>query len=130
VPDIQGVSHNGVRRIYRVLCHIAWCDGRVADQERSFLQLVAARFQIPEPEAAALEVEGGKGEKLGVGRRAEERALMVESMIDIAMADGVLATEEQERLAKFAITFGLSSETLAARIVSRLGEQGRKLKGS
>ncbi|MGE0711024.1 MAG: TerB family tellurite resistance protein [Planctomycetota bacterium] len=130
MSDIEGVSHNGVRRIYRVLCHLAHCDGEVASQERGYLDDYRRRFEIADVEGTALEAEGAAGQSLGVGRRPEERQLMIDSMIDITMIDGVLSTAEQERLAKFAITFGLDKETLAKRIVERIKSTGRKLKGS
>ena len=130
MSDIEGVSHNGVRRIYRVLCHLAHCDGEVASQERGYLDDFRRRFQIVDAEGTVLEAEGAAGQSLGVGRRPEERQLMIDTMIDVTMIDGVLSTEEQERLAKFAVTFGLDKETLAKKIVARIQGSGRKLRGN
>jgi len=126
--DIEGVSHNGVRRIYRVLCNLAWCDGEVAELERALLEETRNRFRIEPYEAASLEGEGKEGKNLGVGRRDAERELMIDTMIDMVMVDGVLATEEQERLIKFGVTFGLNQEALAKRIVARAGTRRLKSK--
>lgn len=125
-PDIEGVSHNGVRRIYRVLCNLAWCDGEVADLERALLEETRNRFRIEPYEAASLEAEGKEGNNLGVGRRDAERELMIDTMIDMVMVDGQLVAEEQERLIKFGVTFGLDQTALAKRIVARAGT--RRLK--
>lgn len=130
MADMNGVSHNGLRRIYRVLCHLAWCDGDVAPTEREFLETFRAEYKIRDDEAATLEEEGKESKGLGVGKRAEERALMLDVMIDITMIDGLLATEEQERLAKFAVTFGLTPEELAARIVERAREKGKRMEST
>lgn len=126
--DIEGVSHNGVRRIYRVLCNLAWCDGEVADLERTLLEETRSRFKIEPYEAASLEAEGKEGNNLGVGRRDAERELMIDTMIDMVMVDGVLATEEQERLIKFGVTFGLDQAALAKRIVARAGARRLRAK--
>ena len=74
-----------------------------------------------------LEAEARVGDGLGVGQNPLEQRLMLEVMIDITMSDGVLNSEEQARLAKFAVTFGLSREELAAKIVERIRSTGRKL---
>lgn len=128
--EIDGVTHNGLRRIYRVLCHLAWCDSDLAETERGFLNRFRERYGISLDEAEALEADGKAGKKLGVGKREEERALMLETMIDITMIDGMLAAQEQERLAKFASTFDLSREELAQRIVERASSSGRHIRPS
>ncbi|HBP17061.1 MAG TPA: hypothetical protein DEA08_04595, partial [Planctomycetes bacterium] len=58
------VSKNGVRRVYRVLCHLAACDGEVHPRERSVLEAFRQAFQIGDAEGERLEGEGVGGDKL------------------------------------------------------------------
>ncbi|MBL4844431.1 MAG: TerB family tellurite resistance protein [Planctomycetes bacterium] len=124
---IEGLSHNGARRVFRVAAHLAWCDNELADSERTYLDELAARLSIRSDEVKMLEVEARAGDGLGVGQNPLEQQVMLEVMIDVTMSDGILSSEEQERLAKFAVTFGLGQDTLAARIVERIHGSGRKL---
>ena len=124
----EGVSFNGVRRVFKVLCHLAWCDGSVVDSERVYLEGWFGRMGIGPEEARALESEGKRVSKLGVGPRKSERKLLIDSMIDLAMADGILAAEEQERLVRFGKTVGLSEAMLAQRIHQRVIDSGKQLK--
>lgn len=124
---IEGLSHNGARRVFRVAAHLAWCDDDLAATERTFLDQLAGRLGIRDDELKALEAEAKLGDGLGVGQNPLEQRLMLEVMIDITMSDGVLNSEEQARLVKFAVTFGLSRDELAAKIVERIQGSGRKL---
>jgi uncharacterized tellurite resistance protein B-like protein len=123
----KAVTHNGKRRIYRLLCCLAWCDGDMHEAEREYLDAFAAHFYIREDEAASLEEEGKTSTELGVSKRSSERTLLVDALIDIAMADGKLVAEEQQKLIKFGKTIGLTEEDLAARIVQRVQQTGRNL---
>ena len=125
---IEGLSHNGSRRVFRVAAHLAWCDDDLAANERIYLDQLAERLSIRPDETDSLEAEARAGEGLGVGQNPVEQQMMLEVMIDVTMSDGVLSSEEQTRLAKFAVTFGLSRETLATRIVERVQGSGRKLR--
>ena len=128
LEPIEGLSHNGSRRVFRVAAHLAWCDDRLAENERTYLDELAERLSIRGDEVGMLEAEARAGEGLGVGQNPFEQQMMLEVMIDVTMSDGILSAQEQERLAKFAVTFGLGRDTLAARIVERVQESGRKLK--
>jgi len=123
-----GVSFNGVRRVFKVLCHLAWCDGSVADIERDYLEGWVRQVGIGPEEARSLEDEGKRANKLGVGPRKAERTLLIDSMIDLAMADGILVAEEQERLVRFGLTIGLDESLLAQRIHQRVTASGKHLK--
>lgn len=127
---VEGLSHNGARRVFRVAAHLAWCDETLAEVEQQYLDRLAGRLGIRGDEVKILEAEARAGEGLGVGQNPLEQRVMLEVMIDVTMSDGLLSTAEQERLAKFAVTFGLGRETLAARIVERIQGSGRKLKRS
>jgi tellurite resistance protein len=128
LEPIEGLSHNGSRRVFRVAAHLAWCDDDLAPDERIYLDQLAARLSIRPDETDMLEDEARAGEGLGVGQNPIEQQMMLEVMIDVTMSDGILSAEEQARLAKFAVTFGLSRETLASRIVERVQGTGKKLK--
>ena len=128
--DAAGVTTNGVRRIYRILCHLAWCDGDVASAERSYLDRLREQFGIGDTEALELEAAGKLGEGLTMGKREDERALLIDCMIDVTMADGVLAAPEQKKLIKIGTKLGLSERTLAERILQRARAGGKRLQAS
>ncbi len=124
------VSHNGKRRIYRILCHLAWCDGDMHATERQLLDAFVAHHGIRPDEAASLELEGKEARELGVSKRQSERVLMVDALIDLAAADGQLVAAEQKRLLKFGKTVGLSEQEVAARVVARVQGSGKDLSPS
>ncbi|RMG12105.1 MAG: hypothetical protein D6731_14540 [Planctomycetota bacterium] len=126
--DDEPVSHNGKRRVYRVLAHLAWCDGELHASERALLDAFREVYGIRPDEAAALEAEGRQGGGLSVSKRGAERRLLIDSLIDMATADGVLASAEQERLLRFGRTIGLDEREIAARVVERVGLQGKTLR--
>ncbi len=123
----EPLSHNGVRRVYRALCNLAWCDGEFDPREQDYLQGYRERFEIGPEEARALEEEGRQGLHLGVSKRPAEQALLATGMIEVTMADGVLTTEEQAKLVAFGKTLGLSQEMIARRIREWAEQQGKRL---
>ena len=88
----------GLRRIYRVMCHVAGCDGDVAASER----------------------EGLAGEALEIGASEPERAALITAMVDVAVADRRLDGAERKLLVKIAKELGLSLEALQAELLPRL----------
>lgn len=114
------VSLNGLRRVYRVLCRLAHCDGDVHPRERTLLETFCRRHRIPAIEAAALEAESAASERLRVGRKPAERELLIHTMLDLVAADGVLDPAEQTRLLRIARAVELPESELAARIEERL----------
>jgi uncharacterized tellurite resistance protein B-like protein len=123
----QEVTYNGKRRIYRVLCHLAWCDGELHPSERDYLAAYAKANALRPDETASLEKEGRSGQGLGVSKRPAEREALIDHLIRIAMADGQLVAEEQERLVKFGGTIGLNEQEIAARVVHVASGSGRTL---
>ena len=115
------ISSNGARRIYRVLCLVAACDGSVDPSEREILEDFVARFGIEPAEAALLEAEGAAAKRLSVGKNPLERELMFQLMVDVAAADGELHKNEQKRLVTFADTLGISRAELRRRLSERMG---------
>ena len=125
------VSKNGVRRVYRVLCHLAACDGEVHPRERAVLEAFRQAFQIADAEGELLEGEGIGGDKLEVGGNPAERALLLDAMLDVAAADGKLAKAEEKRLIVFGELVGLQREALRKAILARFAEEkeGRRGRG-
>ena len=122
--EIEGVSEKGIRRVYRNLCHMAWCDGDVAPAERRVLESLQERFGLRTDEAVSLELQGRASEALGIGKGAPELALFVSGMLDMAIADGVLATDEQARLIKMAKALKISEKTLLDRFREKVRARG------
>lgn len=116
----QHVSLNGLRRVYRVLCRLAWCDGQVDPRERIVLETFCRRHRIARSEAEALEAEAAESERLRVGRKSAERELLIETMLEVVAADGVLDPAEQARLQRIARAVELPEAQLAARIAERM----------
>ena len=121
------ITPNGARRIYRVLCRLAWCDGELHPRERGVLDAFRQRYRIDFGEASQLEAEGQRGENLRIGKRPAERSLLLDSMIDVAAADGQLVAAEQKRLLDLATATGVGTEELVRRIQQRLSASGRRL---
>jgi uncharacterized tellurite resistance protein B-like protein len=126
----KAVSRRGTRRIYRLLCCLAWCDGDMHVREREYLHAFAEHFAIEPEEAEVLEDEGRNNKDLSVSKRPSERRLLADALIDIAMADGQLVAEEQKKLVKFGKTIGLTEEDLANRIMERVEETGRTIQST
>lgn len=102
------ISEGGRRRIYRLLCNLAACDGSVDPTERAVLDEVLELFEIPAAEALSLEAEGAAGTGLRIGKNPAERSFLLGSMIEVAAADGVLDPHEQRRLKQLAAKVGLT----------------------
>jgi len=102
------ISEGGRRRIYRLLCNLAACDGRIDPREWAILEDIKDHFLISSAEAMSLAKEGAEGRGLQIGKNPAERLFLLGAMIEVAAADGVLDPQEQRRLTKLAATVGLS----------------------
>lgn len=122
--DLAGVSKHGFRRVYRMLCFLAWCDEELAPEEREVLERYRERFGLTDVEAAMLEAEGKRRTALDLGERDAELRLLVDGLIETAIADGVLALDEQARLLKLAKALGLEEKALVRRLGQRVKERG------
>lgn len=110
----------GARRIYRVLCQVAACDGSVAAAERDVLEATRARFGLSSEEAQALEAEGAAGEGLEIGEDAAERDALMTSMIEVVMADGRVDAAERKGLVRVAKQIGLTFQELQDKLLPHL----------
>jgi tellurite resistance protein TerB len=114
----RAVSANGVRRVYRILCNLAWCDGEVDPRELDYLATFRAKHGISEAEAEELRAEGERQGALKLSKNADEQALLAESMLGLAAADGVVAPAERKKLDQLAKVVGLELSQLAAERVN------------
>lgn len=114
----ERVSASGLRRVYRLLCHIAHCDHELHPKERALLERYRTRFAIGEAEAATLEGEG-KRKEIRMGRHPHEQHMLMWAMVDVAAADGRLERQEHKRLLKVAGAMGLPQAELVALIRRR-----------
>lgn len=105
-PGAELVSPSGRERIYRVLAWLAVCDGEVGPDERRELDAWRARLDLSVPQTRRLLEEAVQSRGLRVGRRPAEREILIEGMVRLIAADGVLDPNEQQRLQQLAPLLG------------------------
>ena len=115
------ISENGHKRIYRILCSLAWCDGNCDEAERKRLEGYRERFGMDQATAAALEEEGRHSKELKIGKKASEREFLVHAMVDIVSADRRLARREERRILKIGKTLGIDIQELVQWLRTGLG---------
>jgi hypothetical protein len=118
------VSRQGYERVYRLLGYMAWCDVKLPAKERELLERYRKLFSLGQVEADALEAQGKGATSLDLGDRVNEIAMLVDTLIDVSLADGQLSLREQWRLLSLAKTLGLPEQSLVARISARVRERG------
>ncbi|MCO5170734.1 MAG: TerB family tellurite resistance protein [Planctomycetes bacterium] len=128
VPDttrIAGeVTPAGRRRIYRILCHLAHCDGEVDPREREALEAQRQQLLLDQAEAAALEAEGARGEKLDLSKNPAEQRLLLDAMLEVVAADGCLDHNEQRRVMEIAQLAGIPRQAVSERLLDLLAGGG------
>ena len=117
------VSANGRRRVYAVLAHLAACDGVIHPTERSYLDRFAALSEISAEEAAEIERASAQGRGLSIGKNPRERELLLDGMIEVIAADGILAPQEATRAGELAGLVGLDPEDLQRHLEERVARQ-------
>jgi hypothetical protein len=105
----EGVTPNGLRRVYRVLSWFAQGDDFVDPREARILTEVQHEFGISEEEAIHLGHEASGAGQIRLGRRAAERDLLVRRLVQVVTADGIFDPAEQRRLRLLAPRLGLDS---------------------
>ena len=118
-PNLEGLSDEGLDRIYRVLCHMAHCDEEVDPREREVLEKYRKAFGLGESDAQEIENESQSPNGIFVGRDERERAFMLDRMIELVAADAYLDIEEYRRLQKTAAYIGIDEEALNEKIGDR-----------
>lgn len=114
------LSPEARRRIYRVMCNVAACDGSVAAAERDVLQAALKRFEIGPVEAQALEAEGAAGQGMEIGEDKSERDTLITCMIEVVMADGRVDAAERKGLVRVAKQIGLTFQELQDQLLPHL----------
>jgi DnaJ-domain-containing protein 1 len=114
------VSPKGLRRIYARLLQLAARNGPPKPKERAILNRFCADHQIPIDEALSIENRIRRGVTPELAHKDEEQSLLVDSLIALAAADGVLEDSEREVLMDLAKTIGLPETLLTDRIEAHL----------
>jgi len=107
------------RTLYRILCHIAHCDGEVHPHEWNLLQAYRDHFGIGLDEAEDLEAMGAQSEEFGSFGE-HEKAFAARALADVIAADGRLDENEVSRLSSLAGPLGLDVEAILADVRERL----------
>jgi len=105
----EGVTPNGLRRVYRVLSWFAQGDHYLDPAETRLLLEVQRQFQISDEEAVLLAHQASGAGQIRLGRRAAERDLLVRRLVEIVTVDGIFDPSEQRRLVSLAPRIGLDS---------------------
>ncbi|MGE0709299.1 MAG: TerB family tellurite resistance protein [Planctomycetota bacterium] len=126
--DLAKLTKAGKQRVYRMLCFLAWCDEELDPAERAALERYRAAFGLAEVEAAMLEAEGKGAIVLELGDKDAELRVLVDGLIDVAIADGELAIAEQDRLRRLGKTLGLPEAALVRHMSRRIAERGVPLR--
>lgn len=105
-PGAELISPSGRERIYRILAWLAVCDGEVGPDEREELETWRSRLDLTVPQKRRLLEEAVQSRGLRVGRRPAEREILIEGMVRMVAADGVLDPNEQQRLQQLAPLLG------------------------
>ena len=116
----EGVTPNGLRRIYRVLCWFAQGDYDLDPAEIRLLKSVQSEFSISDAEVESLAREARGEARIPLGRRAAERDLLVRYLVQIVAADGIFDPSEARRLARLAPRLDLDTAAVLRMIQDEL----------
>ena len=94
-------SPEALRRIYRLMCFLGASDGGICEQEEELLLAFRKRYGLSEDEAFLLREQALRGEELAVGAEAGEHELLLDELVAISVADGVVTQDEAHRLRRF-----------------------------
>ena len=117
------LTTGGRRRIYRILCYLAQCDGAVDPRERDTIERYRHSYALDSKEALMLESEAMAKTGLALGSSELEQRALVTAMIDIVTADGVFALPERERLGRILKKLGIAPGSIEDRLVESLEER-------
>jgi hypothetical protein len=114
------LTNGGQRRIYRILCYLAQCDGAIDPRERDTIERYRHSYALESKEALLLESEAMAKTGLALGSSDAEQRALVTAMIDIVTADGVFALPERERLGRILKKLGIAPGSIEGRLVESL----------
>lgn len=114
------------RRVYRVVCYLAYADDELGLAERDLLDGLREKLELDPADADALEAEGQAGESILLDAESEEGILAVKALTEVMVADGVLHPAEALRLKRIAARVGVSEEKLAKLLKASLLRAARR----
>ncbi len=118
-PD-TGLSYDGTRRVYGLLCAMAHVDGRVAPAQRRELDEFQEYLGLSSFAARVLEDEACRSRSLRLGLRQVELDLLMAALIDMAAADGRISAKEERLLERVNERAGWSGDAIAEAAVRAL----------
>lgn len=110
---VERLSDRGRRRVFRVVCYLAYADDELDLRERGVLEDVRARLDLDASEASALEEEARAGKGIQLKADPEEAEVAIEALAEVFVADGVLHPDEARRLNRVAKSLSVSDKRLA-----------------
>jgi S1-C subfamily serine protease len=113
-------SNNRIEQL-RKLIEIAWSDGIMTDQESAFILQKAKEFGVPVDIVVALNAEV----KQSLQPIPDHVLLEMRTLIELAMVDGHLSTQEEELIKNKGLIYNLSD----TQIKTLIGEMNVKLQG-
>jgi len=116
--DASGISKDAAARIFRLMCSLAWSDGRPVLKEREDLELVRGKLGIDPADAERLAQAGAPD--TGGGWSLEEERFLLAALGRIAASDGQLHREESDRLDEIAAECGLDPKAVQKAVLDRL----------
>lgn len=118
-PD-TGLSFDGTRRVYGLLCAMAHVDGRIAPAQRRELEDYQEYLGLSPFAARVLEDEARRSRSLRLGLRKVELDLLMGALIDMAAADGRLSPKEERLLERVNERAGWPGDAIADALVRAL----------
>lgn len=106
------------RRAYKILAFLAGAEP-VGDDERKALDVFATAHDLPAAELSALHTAAQNKDSLESPTDSEQTTV-IDAMIELVAADGVLDHQEQERLLTLANDLAISQPIMRARLLDRL----------
>ncbi|MCA8922363.1 MAG: hypothetical protein KDD82_11175 [Planctomycetes bacterium] len=116
--NLEGISKNGARRVYRILARMAWLgsDKRLDGPTRAALEAYRTRLGLSPTEGMELEDSARAGESMQVGKRAAEQRLLFDAMIDVGVANREVNDQQLRYLKRFAKILDVPKDALRARL--------------
>lgn len=111
---------DALRRIYRLMCLVAASDGEIGKEEDQVLGAFCLRYGLSAAEAFALREEALRGEQLAVGGAPGEREALLDALIEITVADGVVTQAESRNLRAFCEALQVPVDALERRLHARM----------
>lgn len=120
------LSARGRERVYRVLSYLAQADAELARREERLLDVYRRKLELSAADAARLDAEAARGEKLQLKGDSEEAEVALRGLARLMVADGVLHPAEAERLRRIAAALMVSDRVLARAVQEAMIRQNQR----